>query len=98
MRYALVEKEKTMFLLSLLWIGIGILIGMLANGAKLRRGNWGRYGWLMMLGLGGLLALLAGWLGTPILGKFFATPAAIWLTVLGVVLIPRFRFPRRQHI
>jgi hypothetical protein len=26
-----------------------------------------------------------------ILGKFFATPAAIWLTVLGVVLIPRLR-------
>lgn len=87
-----------MVLLSLLWIGIGILICLLANGAKLRRANWGRYGWLVMLGLGGLLALLAGWLSIPILGKFFATPAAIWLTVLGVVLIPRFRFSRRQHI
>jgi hypothetical protein len=87
-----------MFLLSLLWIGIGILIGLLANGAKLPRANWGRYGWLLMLGLGGLLALLTGWLGTPMLGKFFATPVAIWLTVLGVVLIPRFRFSRLQRI
>lgn len=85
-----------MFLLSLLWIGIGMLIGMLANAAKLRRGDWGRYGWLMMPGLGGLLALLTGWLGTLILGKFFATPSAIWLTVLGVVLISCFL--RRQHI
>lgn len=78
-----------MLTLSLLWLLIGVLIGALASAARLQPTVWGRYSWPGMLGLGGLVALLAGWLGTLVLGTFFATPTAIWVAVLGVVLIPR---------
>jgi hypothetical protein len=77
-----------MLILSLFWLLIGILIGALANGAKLRPAAWGRRGWLRMLGLGALVALLAGWLGTFLLGTLFATPTAVWITVLGVAVLP----------
>ncbi|HEY7417324.1 MAG TPA: hypothetical protein VH593_19225 [Ktedonobacteraceae bacterium] len=78
-----------MLILSLLWVGLGLLIGALANAAKLRPGAWGRGGQMSMLGLGALAALLGGWLGTWWLGALFATATAIWIAVLGVVLLPR---------
>ena len=77
-----------MFILSLFWLLIGILIGALANAARLRPAAWGRRGWLRMLGLGAMVALLAGWLGTLLLGTLFATPTTVWITVLAVVLLP----------
>jgi hypothetical protein len=76
-------------ILSLFWLLIGLLIGALANAAKLRPAAWGRGGQLGMLGLAALVALLGGWLGTLLLGTLFATAFAIWITVLGVVLLPR---------
>ncbi len=78
-----------MLILSLLWLLIGLLIGALANAAKLRPAAWGRSGRLGMLVLGMLVALLGGWLGTWILGSLFATATAIWIAVLGVALLPR---------
>jgi hypothetical protein len=75
------------FILSLLWILIGFLIGALANGARLRPASWGRRGWLYLPGAGGLLALLGGWLGTLLQGTLFATATAIWVTAAGVVLV-----------
>ena len=78
-----------MLILSLLWIVLGLLIGALANGAKLRPAAWGRAGWLAMLGLGALAALLGGWLGTWIFSALFATAMALWVAVLGVALLPR---------
>ena len=78
-----------MLILSLLWLLIGLLIGALANAAKLRPAAWGRGGRLGMLGLGALVALLGGWLGTWLLGSLFATATAIWIAVLGVALLPR---------
>ena len=78
-----------MLILSLLWVVVGLLIGALANGAKLRPAVWGRGGWLAMLGLGALAALFGGWLGTWVFGALFATAAALWIAVLGVALLPR---------
>jgi uncharacterized membrane protein YeaQ/YmgE (transglycosylase-associated protein family) len=76
-------------ILSLCWVVLGLLIGALANAAKLRPAVWARRGWLAMLGLGALVALLGGWLGAALLGLTFAWPTAIWCAVLGVALLPR---------
>lgn len=78
-----------MLILSLFWLLIGLLIGALAIAAKLRPRAWVRGGRLGMLGLGALVALLGGWLGTWLLGTLFATATAIWIAVLGVALLPR---------
>ena len=78
-----------MLILSLFWLLIGLLIGALANAAKLRPAAWVRGGRLGMLGLGALVALLGGWLGTWLLGALFATATAIWIAVLVVALLPR---------
>jgi hypothetical protein len=78
-----------MLLLSLFWVVVGLLIGALANAAKLRPAAWVRGGRLGMLGLGALVAVLGGWLGTWVLGTLFATATALWIAVLGVSLLPR---------
>ncbi len=78
-----------MLILSLFWLLLGLLIGALANAAKLRPTAWARGGRLSLLGLGALVALLGGWLGTLLLGTLFATATAIWIAVLGVALLPR---------
>ena len=78
-----------MLILSLFWLLIGLLIGALANAAKLRPTAWVRQGRLGMLGIGALGALLGGWLGTLLLSSLFATAAAIWIAVLSVALAPR---------
>jgi hypothetical protein len=78
-----------MLILSLFWLLIGLLIGALANAAKLWPVAWVRGGRLAPLGLGALVTLLGGWLGTWLLGAIFATATAIWIAVLGVALLPR---------
>jgi hypothetical protein len=78
-----------MLILSLFWFLIGLLIGALANAAKLRPVSWVRGGRLTLLGLGALVTLLGGWLGTWLLGSLFATATAIWIAVLCVALLPR---------
>ena len=78
-----------MLILSLLWLVLGLLIGLLANAARLRPAAWVRGGHLRMLGLGALVALLGGWLGTLVFGALFATATAVWVGVLGVALVPR---------
>jgi hypothetical protein len=77
-----------MLILSLFWLLVGLLIGILVNAAKLRSA-WVRGGRVGMLGLGALVALLGGGVGTLLLGTLFATATAIWITVLGVALLPR---------
>lgn len=78
-----------MLILSLLWVALGLLIGALANAARLRPAVWKGWGWLAMPGLGALTALLGGWLGTWLLSALFATATALWIAVLGVALLPR---------
>ncbi len=79
-----------MFILSLFWLLLGILIGALANAARLRpaSSSWGHRGWLVMLAVGALAALIGGWLGALLLGKYVATAAALWVAVLSVVVVP----------
>jgi uncharacterized membrane protein YeaQ/YmgE (transglycosylase-associated protein family) len=76
-------------ILSLCWLVLGMLIGALANAAKLRPDAWTRRGWMAMLGIGALVALIGGWLGALLLGLTFAWPTAVWCAVLGVALLPR---------
>ncbi len=85
-----------MLLLSLIWVVIGLLLGALACGAKLRPASWGKRGWLVMLGIGMMSALLGGWLGAWLFGPQFATVAALWVGVVGVVL-PRFFVGRKAR-
>lgn len=80
-----------MFILSLLWVLIGLVIGALANGARLRPASWGRRGWLFLPGAGALLALLGGWLGILLLGVLFATATAIMVTAAGVTVCAMVR-------
>lgn len=75
-----------MLALSLFWFVLGILIGALANAARLRPSSWDRHGWLLMLGVGALAALLGGWLGVLLLERNVATALALWISVLGVTL------------
>ena len=86
-----------MFLFSVLWLALGVVVGALALAARLRPAAWGRQGWLMLLGVGALAALLGGWLGTLLLGKMFGTPEALWIAILAVVL-PRLLERLRIYI
>jgi len=78
-----------MAILSLFWVIIGILIGSLANAARLWPAVGGRNRWLYMLGVGALAALLGGWLGVFLLERNVATAMALWVAVLGVILVSR---------
>jgi len=75
-----------MLALSFFWIVIGLLIGSLANAARLRPSSWGRHGRLVMLGVGALAALLGGWLGVLLLERNIATAVVLWMAALGITL------------
>jgi uncharacterized membrane protein YeaQ/YmgE (transglycosylase-associated protein family) len=75
-----------MLVLSSVWFVLGILIGALANAARLRPASWDRHGRLLMPGVGALAALLGGWLGVLLLERNVATAMALWISVLGVTL------------
>jgi len=71
-----------MLTLSLVWVFAGTLIGTLASVARGRRTSRGRWGWLAAMGIGILAALLGGWLGTLVLGRYFGTATALWVAIL----------------
>ncbi len=75
-----------MLLLSLFWLLLGLVIGALGLAARLRLASWGRRGWLMLLGVGALAALLGGWLGTLLYSRLFGTPAALWFAIFIILL------------
>lgn len=76
-----------MGLLSVLWLVLGGGIGALALAARLRPTSWERRGWLGLVGVSALAALLGGWLGTLLLGRLFGTLTALWVAILVVVLV-----------
>jgi hypothetical protein len=76
-----------MLLVSVIWMVCGALIGMLAAAAHLTPGAWSVPWRLALLGAG--CALAGGWLGIPVWGTIFATSAALWIAVVGVVAVPR---------
>lgn len=86
-----------MLLLSLIWGVIGLLLGALAWGAKLRPLSWGERGWLAMFGIGIMSALPGGWLGAWLFGPQYATMAALWVGVVSVVLLPRLFTHRKTR-
>ncbi len=75
--------------LALLWLGIGAVVGLIANAANLQPASWQTFGWMRMAVLGALVAFCGGWLGVLLLGRPFATMAALWIAVVGVVCIPK---------
>ena len=75
-----------MLILSLIWLGIGLLIGLLACTARLWPLTWGMYGWFVTLAIGAASALLGGWIGVWLFGAQFATMMALWIGVAGVCL------------
>lgn len=77
-----------MLALSLIWLVIGIVVGALARGARLRPAAWGRRGWLVVLGIGAAAGLIGGWLGAFVFGRYFGTATALWVSVLVVVATP----------
>ena len=74
-----------MLLLSLLWLLLGSIVGVLALTARLRPDAWGCRG-LLLLGFDALAALLGGWMGTLLFGRLFGTPTALWVAILLVLL------------
>src|SRR5689334_21489511 len=82
------KRRVMMLALSCLWLLLGLLIGLLAVPAKLWPTSWRRRKWPAMLCIGALAAFCGGWLGTLLLGSFFASSIALWIAVLCVVVLP----------
>jgi hypothetical protein len=85
-----------------IWLGLGLLVGLLGLAARLKPVSWGKAGpiWLLALGVGA--ALLGGLLGTWLLGRLFASPLALWVAVLAVCApwlygTVRLRFARPEQ-
>ena len=80
-----------MLQLSLFWILLGIIFGLLAQVARVgfsAHGVAGWPGWLATLGTGAGFALVGGWLGTQIWGRLFGTPTALWVGIIAVFIAP----------
>ncbi len=75
-----------MFLLVLIWLMLGLLVGALALAARLRPAAWGRRGWLIVLGLGAAAGVIGGLLGSLLLSRLFGTPTALWVAILAIFL------------
>jgi uncharacterized membrane protein YeaQ/YmgE (transglycosylase-associated protein family) len=77
-----------MLLLSLCWLVVGLLIGGVAYVARLWPVRWACSGIMSWLVIGALSALVGGWLGVWVLGRLFGTAMAVWVAVLGVMVVP----------
>lgn len=73
-----------MLTLSLLWLGLGVVIGGVALLARLAPAGWGRWRWLALPALGALAALLGGWLGALLLDRIQASLVAVWVSILAI--------------
>jgi hypothetical protein len=86
----LVHSEKEillMLLLILLWALIGLILGLLTLSARLHATM--RYGRLILPATGMAIAIIAGFVGLFLLGKDVATPWVLWITIVGLVGVPR---------
>ena len=89
-----------MLLLTVIWLLLGSIVGVLALAARLRPASWGRFGWLLLPGMGALAAIFGGWMGTLLLGRLFGTPTALCgaiLTALLAWLVGRLRTRARSE-
>ncbi|HVB62616.1 MAG TPA: hypothetical protein VNE61_15600 [Ktedonobacteraceae bacterium] len=89
-----------MLALSLAWLLLGIIVGLLGIAAKLWPAPWGKRAWLILPAIGVVAALASGWLGTLLLGKLLASAVALWVCVLCVALLPPLagRLQKRYQI
>jgi len=73
--------------LVLTWAILGLIVGLLALGARLKPITWGRTGrlWLLLLALGA--SLLGGLFGLWLFGRLFSAAGALWWAVV-VVCVP----------
>ena len=81
-----------MLAVSLVWLALGALIGLLTLAARLAPSGAASRDWRTLWRqprltplLGALVALAGGWLATLLLDRIFATCAAVWLSVAVVV-------------
>ena len=79
-----------MLALSLFLLLIGIIIGAIANSARLQPETWKcwRRGWLLLPAIGAVAALVGGWIGVLLIGEYLATGCALGVGVVAVVVIP----------
>lgn len=80
-----------MLALSLFWLLLGIIIGTLANAARLLPETWKHRSrnWLILPAIGAIAALAGGWIGVLLIGRFFATGCALGVAIGGVVVVSR---------
>jgi hypothetical protein len=78
-----------MMFLSLLWLAIGLLIGVLSWLARCAPPSWQHLAWIWLPVLGAGVACGAGWLGALLLGNLLSTALALWITVLCMLVLPR---------
>jgi hypothetical protein len=76
-----------MFLLVLLWVLIGLCMGLLALPARMY--PMLRYRGLVLPLTGVVIAVLAGFLGLWLLGKDVATALVCWVVIVGLLGVPR---------
>lgn len=74
-----------MLTLSLIWLGLGVVIGLAALAARLAPARWGGRRWLALPALGAVAALLGGWLGALLFDRVQASLVAVWVGIAVVV-------------
>lgn len=79
-----------MLILSLIWLGLGIVIGLAALAAQLAPARWGDWRWLALPALGAVAALLGGWLGALLFDRVQASLSAVWVCIPVVTLVALF--------
>lgn len=80
-----------MLTLFFFWLLLGFIIGMLANAARLLSQTWNRWrwGWLILPVIGAIAALVGGWIGVLLIGRYFATGCALGVAVGGTIVASR---------
>lgn len=70
------------------WVGIGLLMGLLAHPARLWPTAWGQRSWLWLIGLGIAGALTGALVAVLLFSLLIATAAALLLAVIVVAAVP----------
>jgi hypothetical protein len=89
------------WLLLLIWVLLGLVAGALANAARWglgAHGLGGQHAVWATIGLGVAAALVGGVVGWFAFGRFFATPAALWVAALAVGAGPWLTVQIRQRV
>lgn len=76
-----------MLILSIIWLLLGAVLGWLISLAKIVPGRIPRSPWWRYSVAGMMIFLAAGWLNTLIIGAALATAGALWMTIVGVIVL-----------